>query len=136
MKEADVETLVKYRIEQARTALADARCLLDGAGSPQSIINRSYYAMFYAVLALLQRTGKVPSKHTGVVGLFDSEFIREGILPRELSRDLHRAFDARQAADYRFTDPLEPAEAREAWEKASRFVEAIAAHLRQPSAKA
>lgn len=129
MREADIETLVKYRLEQARTTVADAKCLLDGSGSPQSIINRSYYAMFYAVLALLQRTGKVPSKHTGVIGLFDSEFIRKGSLPRDLSRDLHRAFDARQAADYRFADPLEPAEAREAWEKASRFVEAITAHL-------
>jgi len=26
-------------------------------------------------------------------------------------------------------DPLEPAKTREAWEKASRFVKAIAAHL-------
>jgi len=99
------------------------------AAAPQSIINRSYYAMFYAVLALLQRTGKVPSKHTGVIGLFDSEFILKGMLPRELSRELHRAFDARQAADYRFADTFESAEAREAWQKATRFVEAIAAHL-------
>jgi len=129
MKEADVETLVKYRLEQARTTLADAKCLIDGSGSPQSIINRSYYAMFYAVLALLQGTGNVPSKHTGAIGLFDREFIRGGLLPRDLSRDLHRAFDARQAADYRFADPIGPGEAREAWEKASRFVEAIAAHL-------
>lgn len=85
--------------------------------------------MFYAVLALLQRAGKVPSKHTGVMGLFDREFIRTGVLPRDLSRGLHRAFDARQAADYRFADPLDPAEAREALQKASHFVEAIAAHL-------
>jgi len=92
--------------------------------------------MFYAVLALLQRAGKVPSKHTGVIGLFDSEFVRKGLLPRDLSRDFLRAFDARQAADYRFADPLEPAEAREAWEKASRFVEAIAAHLLRRNAKA
>lgn len=129
MKEADVELLVNYRLEQARITLNDAKCLLDGGGSPRSIINRSYYGMFYAVLALLQRTGKIPSKHTGAIGLFDGEFIRKGILPRELSRDLHRAFDAREAADYRFANPIEPAEAREAWEKASRFVEAIAAHL-------
>jgi hypothetical protein len=129
VREGDIETLVQYRLEQARTALADARCLLDGGGSPQSVINRSYYAMFYAVLALLQRTGKIPSKHAGALGLFDSEFILKGILPRNLSRELHRAFDARQAADYRFADPLEPAEAHDALERATRFVEAVAAHL-------
>jgi uncharacterized protein (UPF0332 family) len=129
MREAEVEILVQYRLEQARTALSDAECLLAGRGSPQSIVNRSYYAMFYAVLGLLQRTGNVPSKHTGVIGLFDREFVLKGVLPRDLSRDLHRAFDARQAADYRFADPIEAAEAREAWDRARRFVEAIASHL-------
>jgi uncharacterized protein (UPF0332 family) len=35
--------------------LRDAHLLLDQEGSPESVINRSYYAMFYAVLALLTR---------------------------------------------------------------------------------
>lgn len=132
MKEADVETLVRYRLDQARTALGDARCLLDSGRSPQSIVNRSYYAMFYAVLALLQRTGKTPARHTGVIALFDTEFVLKGVFTKELSRDLHRAFDARQVSDYRFAEPLEPADTREALEKASRFVEAIAAYLARP----
>jgi len=44
MKKEEIATLVKYRIEQAKIALADARFLLDGNRSPQSIVNRSYYA--------------------------------------------------------------------------------------------
>ena len=52
MKKEEIATLVKYRLEQAQIALADARFLLDGNRSPQSIVNRSYYAMFYAALAL------------------------------------------------------------------------------------
>jgi len=129
VREDETATLVRYRLEQARTALRDAKCLLDHSGSPQSIVNRSYYAMFYAVLALLQRTGTIPSKHTGAIGLFDKEFVLKGVLPRDLSRDLHRAFDARQASDYRFAQPLELADARELFGKASRFIEAIASHL-------
>jgi hypothetical protein len=87
-------------MEQARTALDDAQFLLDGERSPQSVINRSYYAMFYAVLALLQTIGKVPRKHTGVVGLFDTEFVMKGIFPKEMSRAFHRAFELRQISDY------------------------------------
>lgn len=45
--------LSNYRIKQAEESLDEARFLLDGKKSPRSIINRAYYAMFYAVLALL-----------------------------------------------------------------------------------
>ena len=101
MKEEEVKSLIQYRLEQAETALEDARFLLEGGRSPQSIVNRAYYAMFYAVLALLQKIGKVPLKHTGLISLFDTEFALKGLFPKELSRDFHRAFELRQASDYK-----------------------------------
>jgi len=61
VKPEDTDTLVKYRLEQAQVALNDAKYLLDGGRSPQSIINRAYYAMFYAVVALLQKSGLICS---------------------------------------------------------------------------
>ena len=45
--------LINYRIEQAEEAIKDTEILLNEGGSPGSIINRAYYAMFYAVLSLL-----------------------------------------------------------------------------------
>lgn len=89
MKDEEIASLVRYRVEQADAALADAKFLIDGHRSPQSIVNRAYYAMFYAVLALLQKIGKLPSKHAGVIGLFDTEFVLKGIFPRSLSQDFH-----------------------------------------------
>jgi len=86
-----ITALIKYRIEQANRAIEDACCLKTGNGSPRSIINRAYYAMFYAVLALLLREGKSYSKHSGVIGAFDTGFVRTGLLPKELSASLHRA---------------------------------------------
>ena len=79
MRDDDISTLISYRLEQAQTALDDTKFLFDGQRSPQSIVNRAYYAMFYALLALLQKVGKVPSKHSGVVSLFDTEFFLKGI---------------------------------------------------------
>jgi len=66
VKSKEIEILIQHRLEQAQEALDDAKYLIDGNRSPQSIINRSYYAMFYASLALLQQISKTPSRHSGV----------------------------------------------------------------------
>jgi uncharacterized protein (UPF0332 family) len=65
------------------------------------------------VLALLQAIGKTLRKHRGVLALFDTECVRTGLLPQELSAALHQLFDARQEDDYRRLDPVLPEEAME-----------------------
>jgi len=129
MKEEDIFTLIKYRIEQAQTALDDGKFLLDGGRSPESVINRAYYAMFYAVLALLQKISKVPSKHTGAIGIFDTEFVMKGIFPKELSRDLHKAFELRQVLDYKTFGPISRDKAGEILNKAAQFVAVVGKYL-------
>ena len=86
MKSEEIDQLITYRLEQAEVSLEDARFFLNGNRSPQSIVNRSYYAMFYASLALLQKISKIPSKHSGVISLFDTEYVLKGIFPKELSK--------------------------------------------------
>jgi hypothetical protein len=129
VKKDDISTLIRHRLEQAKVALDDAKFLLDGNRSPRSVINRSYYAMFYAALALLQKIGKVPSKHKGVISLFDAEFVKKGIFPAQLSKDLHKAFELRQVSDYKITQPLSPQKAEDALDKSGHFVEAMRNYL-------
>lgn len=126
----EIAALIQYRLEQAEAALDDAKYLLDGNRSPQSVINRAYYAMFYAALALLQKAGKIPSKHAGVIGLFDTEFVVKGVFPRELSQDFHKAFELRQVSDYRPLQSPSREKAEETWGKAARFVRAVRDYLR------
>jgi uncharacterized protein (UPF0332 family) len=57
--------------------------------------------------------------------LFDTEFIKTGLLPKELSDSLHQLFDARQEDDYRRIDPVLPEEATELIVVAERFVQAV-----------
>ena len=129
MKSEEIQILIKYRLEQAQTALDDAKYLIDGNRSPQSIINRSYYAMFYAALALLQNISKAPSKHSGVISLFDTEFVIKGVFPKELSKDFHKAFELRQTVDYKVIRPITFDRATEMWRKASDFVREIRSYL-------
>lgn len=129
MKEEDISNLIKYRLEQAQTAIEDAAFLFEGDRSPQSIVNRAYYAIFYAALALMQRIEKVPSKHTGVLSLFDTEFALKGIFPKELSKDFHKAFELRQLSDYKTIDPISKEKAKETMDKAVIFVGAVKEYL-------
>ena len=129
MKSDEVAELIKYRLVQAATALEDAKFLLTGNRSPQSIVNRSYYAMFYAALALLQKISKTPSKHTGVISLFDTEFVIKGIFPKELSKDFHKAFELRQRSDYKVINPVTSERAEEILRKAEYFLKTVKTYL-------
>ena len=99
MKE-DILALIKYRLEEAENSIKEAEVLLKECMSLRSVMNRLYYAMFYAVLALLQEKELGTSKHYGAISLFDREFIKSGIFDKELSKTLHRAFELRQKGDY------------------------------------
>ncbi|MBI5815716.1 MAG: HEPN domain-containing protein [Nitrospinae bacterium] len=122
-------TLVQLRLKQASDAINDATFLLDQRRSSQSVVNRAYYAMFYSALALLQYVSKAPSKHSGVISLFDTEFVMKGIFPKEMSKDIHLIFEMRQNADYKATEEISADKASEACAKAQRFVVNVSQYL-------
>lgn len=99
MKE-ELHALINYRLKQADESIQEARVLLQEGMSLRAVMNRLYYALFYAALALLQKKQIGTSKHSGVIALFDKEFVKTDIFPREMSKTLHRAFELRQKADY------------------------------------
>lgn len=121
--------LIQYRLELAREMLKDAKVLKENGGSPVSIVNRSYYSVFYAALALLVTVDTEPSKHAGVLAKFDELFVREGIFPKEMSRILHHAFDMRQAGDYQKSRVITMEQAVEVLSSAEKFVKTITKKL-------
>lgn len=100
MTEAEkIRALVRYRLEQATEALAAAALNLAN-GLERSAVNRAYYAMFYAVLALLASRQAETSRHSGAIAQFDRTYVKPALFRKEFSRWLHEAFLHRQAADY------------------------------------
>lgn len=75
---------VRERMKQAHETLDEAKTLFE-QDFWRGTINRSYYAMFYAVLALAASKEVVISKHTHAVSFLDKEFVRKGIFPKEIS---------------------------------------------------
>jgi uncharacterized protein len=125
-----LRALTRYRLEQAVETLREAGLLLDQSAW-RGAQNRAYYAMFYAVLALLATRQLGSSKHSGVLGLFDREFVKPGLLPRSLSRSLRLAFNRRQSWDYGEVAELDPEEITQMVAEARLFVQAIDEFLRE-----
>jgi uncharacterized protein (UPF0332 family) len=123
--------LVQYRLDLAQDMLRDARVLKENGGSPVSIVNRAYYSVFYATLALLVTANIEPTKHSGVLAKFDELFVRQGIFPKEMSRIIHHAFDMRQAGDYQKSKVITEEQAIDVLTSAETFVRAIQEKLLQ-----
>jgi len=121
--------LARYRLKQAAESLDEAEFLLSGKMSPRSIINRAYYAMFYAVLALLINEPYASSKHTGVLAYFNKNFIKSGLLPEALGRSLNKAFELRQRGDYREYIEMTHEQVVPFISEARSFIAAVRDHL-------
>ena len=119
------KALVQYRMERAHETLHSARVLYEQGQDSASIVNRAYYAMFYAALALLATIGQETSKHSGVISLFDKHFIKSEILTKEMGKFLHRAFDMRHTGDYEDRIELTQEQALQVLESAIQFVNSI-----------
>jgi uncharacterized protein (UPF0332 family) len=121
----DKPALIRLRLENASETLQAAQMLYEYDGSPRSIVNRAYYAMFYAALALLVTTDSHSSKHSGVIALFDKEFVKSNIVSKDLGKMLHEAFESRQEGDYKDYSKIDRRKAAEILESANEFVRTI-----------
>ena len=116
-------------IDRARRYVASAELLLR-EGDYESSVSRAYYAMFFCAEAVLLTEGMSFSSHKGVISAFGQHFVKTGVFSRELGRELNRAFDLRQIADYEFSFVIGEARAAESVTQCSRFLSSISDYLR------
>jgi uncharacterized protein (UPF0332 family) len=121
----EIQSLLKRARKYLRTA-----GILITEKDYESSVSRSYYAMFYSAEAALLSKGLTFSSHKGVLSAFSERFVRSGIFPKEMSKELYRAFGKRQLGDYEYTFVIEEEEAREILKSAKFFVNNIARYLK------
>ena len=85
--------------------------------------------MFYALLALLATKQLGTSKHSSALSLFDREFVKPGLFPRDLSRSIRLAFNQRQSHDYGEMVEMDRVIAEQILADARVFVDAIETYL-------
>jgi uncharacterized protein (UPF0332 family) len=134
MSDTRIDKLAQFRIQQAQQALLEAKVLFR-ENLLLGTVNRSYYALFYSVQALVILQGETISKHSGVIAFFDRVYVKPGIFPKDLSKVLHFAFDRRQANDYSESSAIDITEVEAALKDAEIFVETIAKYLQKLSSK-
>jgi hypothetical protein len=121
--------LALHRLQQAAESLEEAQYLMTGGKSLRSVVNRIYYGMFYAVLALLIYEPYASSKHSGVLAYFNKHFVKSGLFPESLGRALNKAFELRQRGDYREYFELTKDQVEPLLDEAAQFVADVRKYL-------
>lgn len=117
-------------IERAKKYIKSAEILLENEDY-ESSVSRIYYAMFYSVQALLLTRNMSFSSHKGVISAFGEHFIKTGIFPKNMGRELNKAFEKRQISDYEYTFVILIKEAEDLFRSGANFVEKISFYLKE-----
>ena len=126
--ESSMIDLSKYRFETAKSDLNVAKLLLD-AKEFRASVNRSYYAIFHALRAVVVLEGFDSSKHSGIIAYFNEHFIKNGVFDKSISKSISSAFKLREKSDYRDFYIVSQEEATTQIEKAEQIIAAVEQYL-------
>lgn len=121
--------LSHYRLSKAEECCRAANRLLEDGLFADSA-NRSYYAIFHAIRAILALDEKDFKKHSGVISCFQQQYVKTGAFDKEYSDIVRGAFHIRQESDYEDFFLVSEQDASEQLQNASRFIKAVKAHLK------
>ena len=93
------ELEIQALLVKAKRSLCASENLMEN-GDYDFSISRTYYSMFYCAEALLLTKDMKFSKHSAVISYFGREFVKSGLLSRELYDYLLKGFRERQIGDY------------------------------------
>jgi len=92
-------------------------------------VNRAYYAMYCAVQALFLTKEIHVKTHKGLFTKFSEEYIKTGLLPRDMSAMLASTEDLRIDADYDFENIVTRENAATGLQNATLFIGEIKKYL-------
>ncbi|MCL2354561.1 MAG: HEPN domain-containing protein [Oscillospiraceae bacterium] len=93
------KALATYRLEQAKENLEEAHILFEN-NKLKGASNRSYYAMFHGMQAVVNLEGQDFKKHSGLIAHFNKHYINTEIFPREIGKSVSSATFYREKSDY------------------------------------
>ena len=91
--------LCDYRISQAEDSLKAAKISYEN-GLFKDSINRSYYASFYAIKAVLALEGIDFKRHKDAIGYFNKSYVATDKFSRVLGRKIGMLKQLREKSDY------------------------------------
>ena len=122
--------LTIYRLERSKEFLESSKVMLQ-LGFFKDSINRSYYAIFTAVRALLAEEEVDFKKHSAVISHFRQNYIKTGIFDVALSKYIGDAFKFRNDCDYEDFIIASRSDAETQFNHAVEFYETIKKYLEE-----
>lgn len=128
MQYDEQKTLSNARFEHAVDCLAAAKSLID-AESYKSAANRSYYAIFHAMRAVLAFDDIDMKHHSGIISEFRRLYIKTNIFDTRLSHIISVLFNIRTDSDYDDFFVISKEEVSEQIQNAEYFLNEIKEYL-------
>mgnify|MGYP002627229456 CR=1 FL=1 len=119
----------KVRLEIAKERITFAYEIMK-IGDYKTVANRSYYAVFAAIRAVLALDGLDFKKHSAVISEFRRRYIKTEILPKELSEIIDNLVEIRQGSDYDDFYVVGKGEIEQQLQNADAFVSTIEQYLK------
>lgn len=122
------EDYIKYRFHRAEESFEEA-LILAKEMRWNAVINRLYYACFYAVISLLLKNDIETRTHDGARTQFGMNFIKTGKIDKDFGRLFSKLFDYRQKGDYGDLFDYDEEIAKPLIAKVKVFLEEIDKHI-------
>ena len=119
---------IKYRFNRANESFEEA-LILAKEERWNAVINRLYYACFYAVIALLLKHDIETQTHDGARTQFGLQFVKTGKIKKESGKLFSKLFDYRQKGDYGDLFDYDEEIANPLIDKVKTFLEEISHHI-------
>lgn len=99
MQEFYGKDLAKYKLERAEEEYQTAE-LLFANDKLKAANNRAYYAIYFAITAVLCFEPIAFKKHKDTIAYFNQHYVHADKFPKELGRAISKAAKVRHASDY------------------------------------
>ncbi len=128
MLQHDRTALARLRLENAVRCIKSSKLLL-ADDDYKSAANRTYYAVFYSIRAVLALDGVDYKKHSAVISHFRKENIKTNIFDTSFSEIISELFEIRTDSDYDDFFILSKSEVIRQIENSEHFVDVINQYL-------
>jgi len=118
-------TIGRSWLAKAHDTLAEAAILLR-ENKPVGCANRLYYAVFYAVSAVLACDGREYGRHSAVRAALHRDYVNTGRVPEWCGEVYDELFEDRQEGDYMPATSFTQEDLSAMWERARSFVDEFA----------
>ncbi len=128
--EGSIKELSSYRYSKALEDITASEVMLKESLYKVSI-NRSYYAIFHAMRAIIALSGYDSSKHSGIIAYFNQNFVKNGDFDKDASKIVKKASYLREKSDYEDFYIASKQEAEEQLKDEKIFLSKVDEYLRK-----